>query len=547
MVADKPLSIDVWEALGVVACSSKVSIAINLACWYPSSIVFVQVYARIQLLGLLWRDCSLLGSTSWSAMCCGVNWLHSIALSWAFDSVAWWNTWAHSLGWLSLSIGGSCLRCAVATRGGRLICLDSHLLLDVLMALLSDNFSPCLTTRNSIGGSSTLTVLLLLLLIDRLLLVLLRQSCDNRLLRAWLSRLIGWWLTLILLALRDLGHSLDPWLQCLILRCLLVASALSWTLWEALGVIGPALVFIKIILLRLLRARLGLSACTTPRRKPGCAQCSSDILCVSKTLLIILLSTSNGLIVRINGLGVSKLRLGSSIACIDGIELFWSWLLSFSISFTVSFPLALWICSFHFVCQAWWLRVFLALVLDVVADLSDNTRKHNWCVSFTFNEFFLNWLQWLPRNHVVIAFLWNLVSSTLVLHGRYIFKVFKCDHHCCNIVQGLGVNTFMQYLVHCKAWFLMNWNWATCLKNILINILSKDMIVVEIASGSFPGSINTLLIVKLFKHTVAAQKDEIVIVPYLEAFDIRGWDDALWIPTVSWVFGLNISNCPGNW
>ena len=72
------------------------------------------------------------------------------------------------------------------------------------------------------------------------------------------------------------------------------------------------------------------------------------------------------------------------------------------------------------------------------------------------------------------------------------------------------------------------------------------MIVVKIASGSFPDSINALLIVKLFKHTVAAQKDEIVIVPYLEAFDIRGWDDTLWISTVSYVFGLNVSNCPGN-
>ena len=209
MIADKPLCVDVWKTLGVISCSSKVHVAFDLASWHASSIVLVQVNARIQLLGLLWRDCSLLWSAGWSTMCCGVNWFHSIALSWAFDSITWWNAWAHSLRWLSLSICVSCLRGAVATRRWRLIRLKSHLLLDVLMALLRNNFSPCLATRNSIGGSSTLTVLLLLLLINSLLLVLLCQSCDNRLLRAWLTSLIKRWLTWILLALRDLRHSLD--------------------------------------------------------------------------------------------------------------------------------------------------------------------------------------------------------------------------------------------------------------------------------------------------------------------------------------------------
>lgn len=61
------------------------------------------------------------------------------------ESVCWWIV-------TTLNQGVSCFRCSISIRSS-LIRWNSHLFLDVLMTLLSDNFSPSLAlpTGNSIG------------------------------------------------------------------------------------------------------------------------------------------------------------------------------------------------------------------------------------------------------------------------------------------------------------------------------------------------------------------------------------------------------------
>ena len=100
----------------------------------------------------------------------------------------------------------------------------------------------------------------------------------------------------------------------------------------------------------------------------------------------------------------------------------------------------------------------------------------------------------------------------------------------------------MKNFIDCKTWFLMNWYRPTSLKSVLIYIFGQDIVIFKVTSRCLPRSIDALLIIKLFKNSITAKKNKIVIISNLKAFDIRGWNNTFRIATISWIFGLNITN-----
>ena len=102
----------------------------------------------------------------------------------------------------------------------------------------------------------------------------------------------------------------------------------------------------------------------------------------------------------------------------------------------------------------------------------------------------------------------------------------------------------MKDFVDGQAALLVNREWPIAPQRVLIHVLPEYLIVVKVASRSFPGVINHLLVVKLLENTVAAQDDEIVVVPDLEAFYVRCRNHALWITAVSRIFGFDVTYGP---
>ena len=52
-----------------------------------------------------------------------------------------------------------------------------------------------------------------------------------------------------------------------------------------------------------------------------------------------------------------------------------------------------------------------------------------------------------------------------------------------------------------------------------------------------------LLIRHFFKDAIASNQNEIVTVLNFEGFYVRCWNHDTLLPTVPWIFGLNISDC----
>ena len=90
----------------------------------------------------------------------------------------------------------------------------------------------------------------------------------------------------------------------------------------------------------------------------------------------------------------------------------------------------------------------------------------------------------------------------------------------------------------------MNWDRTSSFKCVLVYIFGQDMIILKITSWGFPSSIDTLLIVKLFKYSIAPKKNEIIVIPNFEAFYIWSWDHTFWIAAIPWIFSFNIPDSP---
>ena len=63
---------------------------------------------------------------------------------------------------------------------------------------------------------------------------------------------------------------------------------------------------------------------------------------------------------------------------------------------------------------------------------------------------------------------------------------------------------------------------------------------------SFPNCVNAVSVIESFKYAVATDHDVIKVVLDLEALDIRLTDDDVWIATVPWAFGFDVSKSLGD-
>lgn len=87
----------------------------------------------------------------------------------------------------------------------------------------------------------------------------------------------------------------------------------------------------------------------------------------------------------------------------------------------------------------------------------------------------------------------------------------------------------------------MDWNSSSGLHQAGVDVLADNLVIFVVAFRCFPNRIYNLLVVKLLKHTIAAQNNEIVIAPNLEAFYIGCSDHAVRVASVSRVLCLNVS------
>ena len=182
----------------------------------------------------------------------------------------------------------------------------------------------------------------------------------------------------------------------------------------------------------------------------------------------------------------------------------------------------------------------------LLRNMLDNWKLY-WCIYLTLKKLFLDGFQAFSLNHHVHPCNFLSISHIYIcqtfLNLCLYFKIIEGYHHSCNIIKSFCIDALVKNLVNCQSRLLMNWDslsiiWSQVLR---FNIPSNDFIILHITSWSIPSCIYNLFVIKLFKNSITAKKNEIVVFFYFEAFDIRCANDTSWIASVSRILGFNVT------
>ena len=152
-------------------------------------------------------------------------------------------------------------------------------------------------------------------------------------------------------------------------------------------------------------------------------------------------------------------------------------------------------------------------------------------------------------HHFFIVFDTIVIWIFLSIVIADLFVVFKSDHDCCNIIQGFGIYTVMEHFVDNQSCLLMqrySWIVVSILYNVLIDVFANYWIFLIIAFSSLPCLFHNIKVISLFKDTITAQDNEIVIFLNLKALDIRFWNYTSWVASVADIFRFDVADCSWN-
>ena len=93
----------------------------------------------------------------------------------------------------------------------------------------------------------------------------------------------------------------------------------------------------------------------------------------------------------------------------------------------------------------------------------------------------------------------------------------------------------------------MNGYWSSIFQQVLVNIFSQNIVIIEVASWRLPNTIDYMLVIKLLKNSITSKNNEIIVISYLKAFDIWCCNHTHRVSSIPHIFSFNISQSPWNW